>query len=154
MALLPRELNPGGRIARVTRLRPQAAPPRLDGDVEFSEIRFEDASLHTDLLVHDAGYEALIALARAGEGLTVDLSDGAFQRTDGGSWLSTVIDHARRGGLRLPVAIDRSPQEAELTGVYRVQDADGVRVLRARGLDSPVLPGDVPWLVIEEESRT
>lgn len=153
MALLPRELNPGGRIARISRLRPQAALPRLDGDVEFSEIRFEDASLHTDLVVYDASYEALIALARAGEGLTVGLSGGALERADGGSWLRTVIDHARRDGLRLPVAIDRSPQGADLTGVYQIKDAAGIRMLRARDLDSPALPGDVPWLVIEEESH-
>lgn len=153
IALLPRELNPGGRIARVARLRPHAALPHVGGEVEYSEIRFEGASLHTDLLVHDASYEALIAVARAGEGLTIDLPDGALRRTEGGSWLRTVIDHARRDGLRLPVAIDRSPQGADLTGVYQVKDAAGIRMLRARDLDSPALPGDVPWLVIEEESH-
>lgn len=153
ISLLPQEVNRSGRRARVARLRPQAAPPRLDGEVEFAEIRFGAESLHTDLLVRDADYEALIALARAGEELTVGPSDGAAQEPYGGSWLRTVIEHARRGGLRLPLAIDRSPREAELTGVYQVQDTTGVRTLRVRELDSPVLPGDVPWLVIEEEGR-
>ena len=99
--------------------------------------------MHTDLLVHDASYEALIAVARAGEGLTIDLPDGhSGERMAGAGCALSSTMHA--GRVRLPVAIDRSPRGADLTGVYQIKDAAGIRMLRARDLDSPALPGDVP----------
>lgn len=133
--LLPSSMSGGGRDAHLAQLHPDCTLPPLDGTAHFTHVRYGDETLRGDVVVRDASYDDLVALARAGTGLTV-LSRAEHDGAADATWLEPIVQHAQRRGETGPLRVVRDAAPASGPSSYAVQHAAGafgVTVTSERG---------------------
>lgn len=151
-ALLPAHHSAAApRRATLSAVPAESLPIAFDGTASLTGVRHRETSLSGGLVVDDASYADLAAMAQSGHLVEVTETARHPDQLPGreSSWIETVLEHAVSHGLELPIALRRTPDPisaGECVGGYTVHDGRhtfGVLVAP----DDPS-PGVVPWLII------
>lgn len=143
------------RIAHLHEVAAERPEPEFDGFVSWGGIAHGAETIHAELSVEDPSDRDLVALAQAGNDLSLTgATDAPWGPAPG--WAEHVTRHALRSGASLPLAIQRVKpvsESPEQSGNYTVNSRGEALTISARSRTPQSLraegeQGSPPWVLI------